>query len=93
MAGVDASLVLVYRDEYTKTLGKARGDFHVLAVHEWLETVPSDVWQAKSKNASEPSAQPSKQPSAQPLALLSHCTEKKRRCPHLKSNGRVCLLK
>lgn len=75
MAGVDASLVLVYRDEYTKTLGKARGDFHVLAVHEWLETVPSDVWQAKSKNASEPSAQPSKQPSAQPLALLSHCTE------------------
>jgi FAD/FMN-containing dehydrogenase/Fe-S oxidoreductase len=82
MVGVDASLVLVYRDEYTKTLGKARGDFHVLAVHEWLETVPSDVWQAASQKAgvSEPSAQTSDQnsaqTSAQPFALLSHCTEK-----------------
>jgi Fe-S oxidoreductase len=82
MVGVDASLVLVYRDEYTKTLGKTRGDFHVLAVHEWLETVPSDVWQAASQKAgvSEPSAQTSgqnsAQTSAQPFALLSHCTEK-----------------
>lgn len=36
LVGLDASLVLVYRDEYAKTLGSARGDFEVLLVHEWL---------------------------------------------------------
>ncbi|MBZ9610988.1 D-2-hydroxyglutarate dehydrogenase YdiJ [Rheinheimera maricola] len=36
MLGLDASLVLVYRDEYQKTLGNKRGDFNVQLLHEWL---------------------------------------------------------
>ena len=36
MLGMDASLVLVYRDEYHKTLGDKRGDFNVQLLHEWL---------------------------------------------------------
>ena len=36
MVGLDASLVLVYRDEYTKTLAGKRGDFNVQLLHEWL---------------------------------------------------------
>jgi FAD/FMN-containing dehydrogenase/Fe-S oxidoreductase len=36
LLGLDASLVLVYRDEYVKALGKARGDFQVLLFQEWL---------------------------------------------------------
>ncbi|GAB2914375.1 FAD-binding and (Fe-S)-binding domain-containing protein [Rheinheimera gaetbuli] len=36
MLGLDASLVLVYRDEYHKTLGDKRGDFNVQLLHEWL---------------------------------------------------------
>ncbi len=42
LVGLDASLVLVYRDEYLKALGSARGDFHVQLMHEWLskQTIP-----------------------------------------------------
>lgn len=36
MVGVDPALVLCYRDEYKLVLGKERGDFHVMLVHEWL---------------------------------------------------------
>ncbi len=36
MLGLDASLVLVYRDEYNKALGDSRGDFKVQLFHEWL---------------------------------------------------------
>ncbi|WP_445424756.1 D-2-hydroxyglutarate dehydrogenase YdiJ [Alishewanella sp. HL-SH06] len=36
LIGLDASLVLVYRDEYAKTLGNERGDFNVQLLHEWL---------------------------------------------------------
>ena len=36
LLGLDASLVLVYRDEYTKVLGDKRGDFNVQLLHEWL---------------------------------------------------------
>ena len=36
LLGLDASLVLVYRDEYVKALGKARGEFQVLLLQEWL---------------------------------------------------------
>ncbi len=64
MVGVDASLLLVYRDEYTKTLGAQRGDFSVLAVHEWL-----------SQYASEALTQITAQ-SSQEFALFTHCTEK-----------------
>lgn len=36
LVGLDASLVLVYRDEYVKTLGSERGDYQVALFHEWL---------------------------------------------------------
>ncbi|MFC4654308.1 MULTISPECIES: FAD-binding and (Fe-S)-binding domain-containing protein [Rheinheimera] len=36
MLGLDASLVLVYRDEYVKALGQQRGDYQVQLMHEWL---------------------------------------------------------
>ncbi|NDV91652.1 FAD-binding protein [Alteromonas sp. 345S023] len=69
MVGVDASLVHCYRDEYVKALGEARGDFHVLTVHEWLAMVPDSLWQQKVQRKTKGSK-------TQPLALLSHCTEK-----------------
>uniref|UniRef100_A0A486XV29 D-2-hydroxyglutarate dehydrogenase n=1 Tax=Rheinheimera sp. BAL341 TaxID=1708203 RepID=A0A486XV29_9GAMM len=42
LLGLDASLVLVYRDEYSKALGSKRGDFNVQLLHEWLvkQTLP-----------------------------------------------------
>ncbi len=40
LLGLDASLVLVYRDEYTKALGDKRGDFSVSLLHEWLVQQP-----------------------------------------------------
>lgn len=39
MVGIDASLVLCYRDEYQQVLGDKRGDFQVQVVHEWLSGV------------------------------------------------------
>lgn len=60
MVGVDASLVLCYRDEYTKALGDKRGDFHVALIHEWLDTL--SLPQVKQHN--------------QHYALFAHCTEK-----------------
>ena len=36
MIGVDPSMVLCYRDEYSKMLGETRGEFKVQLVHEWL---------------------------------------------------------
>jgi len=36
LVGLDASLVLVYRDEYQKILGAQRGDYQVALLHEWL---------------------------------------------------------
>src|SRR5690606_18558888 len=43
MLGLDASLVLVYRDEYNKVLADKRGSFHVQLLHEWLvqQTLPA----------------------------------------------------
>ncbi len=40
LLGLDASLVLVYRDEYVKALGSARGDYQVSLLHEWLVGQP-----------------------------------------------------
>lgn len=40
LLGLDASLVLVYRDEYNKALGDKRGDFSVSLLHEWLVKQP-----------------------------------------------------
>ena len=65
MVGVDASLVLCYRDEYTKTLGSKRGEFFVNTVHEWLLGIPDDAWERSTTI-----------PSTESLALLSHCSEK-----------------
>ncbi len=60
MIGLDASLVLTYRDEYKKVLGDARGDFSVQVIHEWMKTLdfalPED-----SKDS---------------VNLIGHCTEK-----------------
>lgn len=39
LIGLDASLVLVYRDEYAKALGSERGTYHVALFHEWLQQV------------------------------------------------------
>lgn len=64
MVGVDASLLLVYRDEYVKTLGEARGEFSVLAVHEWLSQYGSEALQNKRVSASGD------------FALFTHCSEK-----------------
>jgi FAD/FMN-containing dehydrogenase/Fe-S oxidoreductase len=61
LIGVDPSLVLCYRDEYSKTLGSKRGAFEVLLVHEWL------------LNLSLP--QPLK-PNHTEYAFFGHCTEK-----------------
>ena len=67
MVGVDASLLLCYRDEYVKALGDQRGDFTVLAVHEWLSGLDKGRWQrVRQKRHHE----------QQTLALFSHCTEK-----------------
>jgi len=63
LVGVDASLVLCYRDEYVKTLGKVRGDFSVLTVHEWLIDLPEVAWNGVKSNKKE-------------YALVAHCTEK-----------------
>ena len=66
MLGMDASMVLCYRDEYAKTLGDKRGNFNVLLAHEWLlsfikqdQTFKNDV-----------------DDDQQAFKLFSHCTEK-----------------
>lgn len=60
LLGLDASLVLVYRDEYQKILGAAeRGDYHVALLHEWLVHQPMPRLQSSGQ-----------------YQLLAHCTEK-----------------
>jgi Fe-S oxidoreductase len=61
LVGIDPSMVLCYRDEYSKTLGQQRGDFHVLLVHEWL--LKLDILPKLSANKDE-------------FALFGHCSEK-----------------
>ena len=65
LVGVDTPLVLCYRDEYSHSLGEKRGDFAVHTVHEWLQTLPDDLWESKAVGEQ-----------AQPMALFAHCTEK-----------------
>ncbi|MFY8274865.1 FAD-binding and (Fe-S)-binding domain-containing protein [Pseudoalteromonas sp. SSDWG2] len=60
LVGLDASLVLCYRDEYNTVLGQSRGEFEVLVAHEWLAT------QTFKQQVFEPS---------KPYVLLSHCSE------------------
>ncbi|MGS2721314.1 D-2-hydroxyglutarate dehydrogenase YdiJ [Paraglaciecola aestuariivivens] len=61
MVGVDPSMVLCYRDEYSKILGKARGEFKVQLVHEWLLQIDLPKGQTKSELG---------------YALFAHCSEK-----------------
>ena len=64
MLGVDASLVLCYRDEYKQILAEKRGDFSVLLAHEWLLTVLPQL-SIKAKQKQEVN-----------YKLFAHCTEK-----------------
>ncbi len=66
MLGMDASMVLCYRDEYTKTLGDKRGSFTVQLAHEWLLLfIKQDkVFKSDAKD------------NQQAFKLFSHCTEK-----------------
>ncbi|WP_205663199.1 FAD-binding and (Fe-S)-binding domain-containing protein [Alteromonas facilis] len=65
MVGVDASLVLCYRDEYAKLLKGQRGDFNVLTVQEWL--IDAIELHTDEVNEEDPTVT---------YRLLSHCTEK-----------------
>ncbi|GAA5142846.1 D-2-hydroxyglutarate dehydrogenase YdiJ [Thalassotalea piscium] len=65
MIGLDASLVLCYRDEYKQILKGNRGDFEILLAHEWLITL-LDHQNVKSIKAN----------SNIEFKLFAHCTEK-----------------
>lgn len=64
MVGADASLVLCYRDEYTKLLGLEKTSFKVLTISEWLSQI-LDTLKSKSKTTA-----------AKKYKLLAHCSEK-----------------
>ena len=66
MLGMDASMVLCYRDEYAKILGDKRGDFNVLLAHEWLLSFTEQ--DEKFKSIADKNQQAFK--------LFAHCTEK-----------------
>lgn len=63
MLGMDASLVLCYRDEYKQILGDKCGDFEVQLAHEWLLKVIASMPNHESKYLPV-------------YQLFSHCTEK-----------------
>ncbi len=64
MLGIDASLVLCYRDEYKQILAEQRGDFKVLLAHEWLIENLANL------------AMKAKQNTELAYQLFAHCTEK-----------------
>jgi len=72
MLGMDASMVLCYRDEYVKTLGDKRGDFKVLLAHEWLLSYINK----ETKLDSKLSANIDINDTNMTFKLFSHCTEK-----------------
>ena len=65
LIGLDASLVLCYRDEYQQSLQAQRGDFNVLLAHEWLIKVIEykNIRAEQNKTDIE-------------FTLFAHCTEK-----------------
>jgi FAD/FMN-containing dehydrogenase/Fe-S oxidoreductase len=65
MVGVDASLVLCYRDEYTKVLGPDSQNFTVLTITEWL-----------SRNTIELPRELGCRPKSKAYKMLAHCSEK-----------------
>ncbi len=64
MIGMDASMVLCYRDEYKKVLADKRGDFEVLLAHEWLLSVINNTESSEFLTDHKP------------FKLFTHCTEK-----------------
>ncbi|WDD96710.1 FAD-binding and (Fe-S)-binding domain-containing protein [Thalassomonas actiniarum] len=72
MLGLDASLVLCYRDEYQQVLGDKRGDFEVLLAHEWLTSLleKGQLPQMASIRGHGSSADKVS------YKLFAHCTEK-----------------
>jgi Fe-S oxidoreductase len=64
MIGIDASLVLCYRDEYAKILGTQRGGFTVQTLTEWLIDLPLARFASIAPYTHEP------------YYLFAHCTEK-----------------
>jgi len=70
MLGMDASMVLCYRDEYAKTLGTNRGDFSVLMAHEWLLSFSQQDTDFKTAVSSTNNSE------NKPFKLFAHCTEK-----------------
>ncbi|MCA2413130.1 D-2-hydroxyglutarate dehydrogenase YdiJ [Vibrio chemaguriensis] len=63
MIGIDAALVLCYRDEYHQVLKEKRGEFTVYTAHEWLVDTLNE-WPAVRASDEEP------------WYLMAHCTEK-----------------
>ncbi len=68
MIGLDASLVLCYRDEYKQILKEQRGDFNVLLSHEWLFSQKEQFDLTALSHSSETQSIDYK--------LFAHCTEK-----------------
>ncbi len=66
MLGMDASMVLCYRDEYKKTLGDKRGCFNVQLAHEWLLLFVKQDQKFKLDS----------NPKQKKFKLFTHCTEK-----------------
>ncbi|OBX04139.1 membrane protein [Gallibacterium genomosp. 3] len=64
LVGVDAAVVLSYRDEYRQVLGEKRGNFQVLTSQEWL----SQVLATTEKQPANPDNQ-------RTWYLFPHCTE------------------
>jgi Fe-S oxidoreductase len=75
MIGADASLVLCYRDEYAKILGKARGEFTVHTLTEWLSVLPTERISALASIAKN-SSKTKNVDGDVTYKLLAHCTEK-----------------
>ena len=73
MIGLDASLVLCYRDEYQQILQDKRGKFEVLLAHEWLITLldHQNIKQCADSSAEQTSADKNVD-----FKLFAHCTEK-----------------
>ena len=76
MLGVDASLVLCYRDEYTKILADKRGDFNVLVAHEWLLATLNDQTLNNKALVDQAANQTANQANNITYKLFAHCTEK-----------------
>jgi Fe-S oxidoreductase len=76
MVGMDASMVLCYRDEYKQTLGKERGDFEVLLAHEWLtKAIECKLFDKEAVNTLVTQNDNNKAKSVD-YQLFAHCTEK-----------------